>query len=257
MRFLELLGLYVAAFVKELGGHVVLLFRFIRWAVAPPFRIREVVRQISTIGADSFLVVALTGTFSGMVLSFESYHALRMFGAESLVGATLGLSMLRELGPVLTGLMVTGRAGSAMAAELGSMKVTEQIEALRAMAVNPVDFLVVPRVAASAFAVPLLTVMCDFLGILGGYAVGVGVLGINSSLFINKMLSYMDSSDLFGGLLKAFFFGIILSIVGCYRGFSTSGGAEGVGRSTTRAVVVASVSILVADYFLTALMFGG
>ncbi len=256
-RFFERLGLLVAAFVKDLGGHLLMFLQFLRWLFVPPFRFRILFKQMEQIGVDSFMVVVLTGSFAGMVLSFETYHALRMFSAESLVGATLSLSMTRELGPVLTGLMVAGRAGSAMAAELGTMRVTEQIDALTAMAVNPIKYLIVPRILASAIMVPLLTVMCDFLGILGGYFISVSVLHISSGVFIGKILRYTELSDLYNGLIKAFVFGLILSTVGCYKGFNASGGAEGVGRATTKTVVISCVSILIADYFLTAFMFGG
>ncbi len=254
---IEKLGLFVMSFVKELGGHLLMFVDFLRWLPVPPFRFRVLIKQMEQIGVNSLLVVILTGSFAGMVLSFETYHALRMFSAESLVGATLSLSMTRELGPVLTALMVAGRAGSAMAAELGTMRVTEQIDALTVMAINPIKYLVVPRILASAIMLPLLTILCDFLGILGGYFISVYVLNINAGTFVGKILRYTELSDLYYGLIKSLFFGLIISTVGCYKGFTTTGGAEGVGRSTTRAVVISCVSILIADYFLTAFMFGG
>jgi phospholipid/cholesterol/gamma-HCH transport system permease protein len=151
--------------------------------------------------------------------------------------------------------MVTGRAGSAMAAELGSMRVTEQIDALTVMALNPIKYLVVPRVVASFFMLPILTIISDFVGIIGGYLVGVKLLGINEGAFVNKMAKYLQLEDIYNGLVKAAFFGLILSVISCYKGFYTRGGAEGVGRSTTEAVVVSSVTILISDYVLTSLMF--
>jgi phospholipid/cholesterol/gamma-HCH transport system permease protein len=151
--------------------------------------------------------------------------------------------------------MVTGRAGSAMAAELGSMRVTEQIDALTVMALNPIKYLVVPRVIASFFMLPILTIISDFVGIIGGYLVGVKLLGINEGAFVNKMAKYLELEDIYNGLVKAAFFGLILSVISCYKGFYTRGGAEGVGRSTTEAVVVSSVTILISDYVLTSLMF--
>ena len=178
-----------------------------------------------------------------------------MFGAETLVGSTVALALTRELGPVLTSLMVTGRAGSAMAAELGTMRVTEQIDALYVMAVNPIQYLVLPRLIAAVFMLPVLTVVGDFVGIVGGYVVGVRILDINEGIFIAKILEYMEFSDISMGLIKSSVFGLILSLIGCYKGFYTSGGAEGVGRATTEAVVTASVLILAADYILTAIMF--
>jgi phospholipid/cholesterol/gamma-HCH transport system permease protein len=163
--------------------------------------------------------------------------------------------MTRELGPVLTALMVTARAGSAMAAELGTMRVTEQIDALSVMATNPVKHLIVPRVIAGVLMVPVLTIVADFVGILGGYFVGVPILGINSGIFVKNITRLVDLGDIYNGLIKAAVFGLILSLVGCYKGFNTSGGAEGVGKATTEAVVLASISILISDYFLTAIMF--
>jgi phospholipid/cholesterol/gamma-HCH transport system permease protein len=172
-----------------------------------------------------------------------------------MVGTAVALSMTRELGPVLTALMVTARAGSAMAAELGTMRVTEQIDALYVMAANPVKHLIVPRVIAGVIMVPFLTVVSDFVGIVGGYVVGVELLEINSGSFVRNIIRHLDMDDIYNGLIKAAFFGLILSLIGCYKGFNTRGGAEGVGRATTEAVVLASVSILVSDYFLTAIMF--
>jgi phospholipid/cholesterol/gamma-HCH transport system permease protein len=190
-----------------------------------------------------------------MVLALQTYHGFRLFSAESLVGATVALSMTRELGPVLTALMVTGRAGSAMAAELGTMRVTEQIDALYTMATNPIQYLVVPRLIAGVLMVPILTTISDFVGIVGGYFVGVELLDINAGIYMKKMLDIVELDDIFNGLIKAACFGLILSLIGCYKGFSTRGGAEGVGKSTTEAVVLSSVSILISDYFLTAAMF--
>ncbi len=207
------------------------------------------------VGVKSIFVVVLTGTFTGMVLALQGYHGFRMFSAESLVGSTVALGMTRELGPVLTSLMVTARAGSAMAAELGTMRVTEQIDALSVMAANPVKHLIVPRVIAGVIMVPVLTIVSDFMGILGGYFVGVVLLNINSGIFVKNITRYVELDDIYNGLIKATVFGLILSLVGCYKGFNTSGGAEGVGKATTEAVVLASITILVSDYFLTAIMF--
>jgi len=207
------------------------------------------------VGVKSIFVVVLTGTFTGMVMALQGYHGFRMFSAESLVGSTVALGMTRELGPVLTSLMVTARAGSAMAAELGTMRVTEQIDALYVMAANPVKHLIVPRVIAGVLMVPLLTVVSDFMGILGGYFVGVHILNINSGVFIKNITRLVELNDIYNGLVKAACFGLILSLIGCYKGFNTYGGAEGVGRATTEAVVLASITILISDYFLTAIMF--
>ena len=254
-RFLNAVGLGVIHVVSEMGRMMILFIESLIWVFRPPYRLFLIVKQMEFVGVKSTLVVIITGLFTGGVLALQTYYGFKMFSAESLVGATVGLSMTRELGPVLTSLMVTGRAGSAMAAEIGTMRVTEQIDALSVLAVNPVEYLFVPRVIAGVIMLPILTAISDFLGILGGYFVGVVLLGISSGAFINKLIQYVDLSDLYNGLIKAACFGLILTFVGCYKGYMTSGGAEGVGRATTQAVVMASAMILIADYFLTALMF--
>jgi len=207
------------------------------------------------VGVNSLTVVAITGIFTGMVLALQTYYGFRLFGGESLVGATVALSMTRELGPVITSLMVTGRAGSAMAAELGTMRVTEQIDALYSMSVNPIQFLVVPRIIAGIIMLPVATVISDFIGVAGGYFVGVKLLKINSGIFMARIIEFVELQDIFNGLIKSACFGLILALVGCYKGFFTTGGAEGVGRATTQAVVISSVAILISDYLLTAVMF--
>jgi phospholipid/cholesterol/gamma-HCH transport system permease protein len=246
---LDNLGRSVLSGVEQMGGMLILLISTFGWMFRPPLKLRSIIKQMEFVGVKSTFVVVLTGTFTGMVLALQSYHGFRLFSAESLVGSTVALSMTRELGPVLTGLMVTARAGSAMAAELGTMRVTEQIDALYVMAANPIKYLVVPRIVASVFMVPLLTAISDFLGILGGYFVGVVLLDINEGIFVDNIYKYVELEDIYNGLIKAAFFGLLLSLIGCYKGFNTRGGAEGVGMATTEAVVIASVSILVADYF--------
>ncbi len=254
-RLLNAVGLSVIHVVSEMGRMMILFVESLVWVFRPPYRLFLIVKQMEFVGVKSTLVVIITGLFTGGVLALQTYYGFKMFSAESLVGATVGLSMTRELGPVLTSLMVAGRAGSAMAAEIGTMRVTEQIDALSVLAVNPVEYLFVPRVIAGVIMLPILTAISDFLGILGGYFVGVVLLGISSGAFINKLIQYVDLGDLYNGLIKAACFGLILTFVGCYKGYTTSGGAEGVGRATTQAVVMASAMILIADYFLTALMF--
>ena len=208
------------------------------------------------VGVKSIFVVVLTGTFTGMVMALQGYHGFRMFSAESLVGATVALGMTRELGPVLTSLMVTARAGSAMAAELGTMRVTEQIDALYVMAANPVKHLIVPRVIAGVLMVPLLTVVSDFVGIVGGYFVGVHVLNINSGIFMKNITQLVELNDIYNGLVKAACFGLILSLDRLLQGIQHHAAApKGSGRATTEAVVLASITILISDYFLTAIMF--
>jgi phospholipid/cholesterol/gamma-HCH transport system permease protein len=252
---LDRLGRAVLAGIEEMGKIILLFISVLVWMFRPPLKLHNIFKQMEFVGVKSIFVVVLTGTFTGMVLALQSYHGFRMFSAESLVGGTVALSMTRELGPVLTALMVTARAGSAMAAELGTMRVTEQIDALYVMAANPVKHLIVPRVIAGVLMAPLLTVVSDFMGILGGYFVGVHILGINPGIFIKNITRLVDLNDIYNGLVKAACFGLILSLIGCYKGFNTYGGAEGVGRATTEAVVLASITILISDYFLTAIMF--
>ena len=249
------LGLNMMAEFEGVGRLLLILLATFRAILFPPYRIRETLRQMQFVGVKSFFVVSLTGTFTGMVLALQTYHAFRTLGAEAMVGATVALSMARELGPVLTALMVTARAGSAMAAHLGTMRVTEQIDALQTMAVDPIEYLFAPRIVASLVMLPILTVYFVFLGIVGGYFVGVNYLNIPPGPFMNSIIQFTDYVDLTDGLIKSVFFGLILSVVSCYKGYTAGKGAEGVGSATTQAVVLSSVLILVSDYFLTDWLF--
>ena len=252
---LEWFGRLVVGWIEEVGRTSLFLADTVRSTTRSLPRLRLVFQQMEFVGVRSVSVVVLTGTFTGMVLALQSYYGFRKFGAESLVGTTVALSMARELGPVLTSLMVTARAGSAIAAELGTMRVTEQIDALTVMAVDPIRYLVVPRILAGLLMVPVLCVISDFVGVTGGYFVGVKLLGINSGVYVANTIKYVELVDVFNGLVKAACFGVILTTIGCYKGFYASGGAQGVGRATTEAVVLASVLILISDYFLTAIMY--
>lgn len=254
-KLLYNLGESVISGIRQMGAMAIMLVSALSWTFIPPLRIRNIFKQMEFIGVKSIFIVLLTGLFTGGVLALQSYYAFRKFGGESLLGATVALSMTRELGPVLTSLMITARAGSAMAAELAAMRVTEQIDALAVMAVNPVKYLIVPRIVAGIVVVPILTVMDDFIGIVGGYIVGVGLLHINEGVFINKIIELVDLSDIFNGLFKSLCFGLLLTLIGCFKGYNAKGGAEGVGKATTEAVVISSVSILVGDYILTSLLF--
>ncbi|HMK66611.1 MAG TPA: ABC transporter permease [Thermodesulfobacteriota bacterium] len=254
-RLFFLLGSRALSFVSELGKILLLFIRSVVWTFIPPFRLRNFIKQMEFVGVNSLFVVVLTGMFTGMVLALQSYYGFKTFGGESLMGGIVALSLTRELGPVLTALMVNARAGSAIAAELGTMRVTEQIDALEVMAINSVQFLVVPRIWAGVLMVPLLTAINIFIGIIGGYLVGVVLLGINSGVYITKMTNMVVTSDLVQGMVKSVFFGLVLTLVGCYKGYNTSGGAEGVGRATTEAVVVSSVTILISTYVITSLLF--
>ncbi len=245
----------IYAFIYELGDMVILLGRAFYWMFRPPFRFGELFKQMEKFGVSSLSVVVITSIFTGMVLALETYTGLKKFNAETVIGSLVAVSMFRELGPVLTALVVTGRAGSAFAAELGTMRVTEQIDALYSMAVDPIHYLVVPRIITGFTMLPILTIISDLLGILGGYFVSVVLLKINAHTYVRQMLNYTDLHDLFSGLIKAAVFGLLIALVCCYKGYTTKGGAEGVGRSTTQAVVISSVLVLVADYFLTSFMF--
>ncbi|HEY2090267.1 MAG TPA: ABC transporter permease [Thermoanaerobaculia bacterium] len=232
-----------------------MLWRTISWGIRPPFEIKEWMRQMVRLGVDSIPVVFLTAMFTGMVLALQTYNGFQRVHAENFVGSVVALAMLRELSPVLVGLMVTGRVGSSMAAEIGTMRVTEQIDALEALATDPVHYLFVPRVIAGIVMLPFLVVLGDALGILGGYLVGVRMMGANPVVYESNTYQYLQMNDIWSGLIKAAAFGLILTLTGCVRGYYTSGGAEGVGRSTTAAVVNASLIILLSDFFLTKLLF--
>lgn len=245
------LGQSTIGLMIEVGSVVTLMLRVLYWAGRRPWRCRLFLQQMDFVGVGSLAIVLLTGLFSGAVMALQTGYAFRLFNAETLVGSTVAIAMARELGPVFTALMVTARAGSAMAAELGSMRVTEQIDALQTLAVEPVQYLLVPRVLATTASVPLLSILFSFVGCLGAYLVGVKILGINEGLFMANLQWYLEAEDIVDGLIKAVFFGLLLSTISCHRGFYTSGGAQGVGRATNRAVVISSVIILVSDYFMT------
>ena len=252
---LEAIGRGVLRLFEGVGRFFELLGRTLRGLVLPPYEIALTARQIVRVGVDSVPVVFLTALFTGGVLALQTFKGFQRFHAEGYIGSVVALSMLRELGPVLTGLMVTGRAGSAMAAELGSMRVTEQIDALVALATDPVQYLFVPRVLAGIIVAPMLVVLADATGILGGYVVAVQYLGANPVVYVNNTFQFLNMEDLTSGLIKSAVFGLLLSLIGCQNGYDTTGGAEGVGTSTTSAVVLGSLAILVADFFLTKVLF--
>lgn len=255
MGFVSWLGRKFINFTAEAGRVARLFFQSLFWIMKPPIRLKNIVRQMEAIGVNSLPVVVITSLFTGAVLALQSVTGFRRFHAEELVGTVVALSMTRELGPVLTGLIVTGRVGSSMAAELGTMRVTEQVDALQTMAVEPVHYLVVPRLLGALIMLPFLTIMSDIIGIFGGYFVSVVLLGTNSHIYIRRTIDYLELNDIYTGLVKAAVFGLIIALIGCYEGFYASGGAEGVGKATTKAVVVASMLILISDYFLTAVFF--
>jgi phospholipid/cholesterol/gamma-HCH transport system permease protein len=243
------------AFFTEIGRFFEILGRVLLWTPRPPYDPRQLLRQMVRVGVDSLPVVLLTALFTGMVFSLQTFSTLRRFGAEGFVGSLVALSMVRELSPVISSLLIAGRCGSAMGAEIGTMRVTEQIDALEVLATDPVHYLIVPRVWATVITLPLLIVIGDVVGILGGYLISVVYFGANPVTYVQNTFRYMDVEDVTSGLIKAAVFGLIVSVVGCQKGYHTRGGAEGVGRATTRAVVLASISILIADFFLTKILF--
>jgi phospholipid/cholesterol/gamma-HCH transport system permease protein len=251
----EYIGVHFIRFLQESGRITMLFGQTVLWIFRPPFDVREPLSQMEEIGVRSIPVVVITAAFTGMVLALQSFTGFKRFHAETLVGTVVALSVTRELGPVLTGLMVSGRVGSAMAAELGTMRVTEQIDALYTLATNPVKYLIVPRFLASLVMFPILVVFADIIGIMGGYFVSVKILGTNPTIYIRRTWDYLELNDIYSGLLKACVFGMIMATISCYQGFYTEGGAEGVGKATTRAVVVSSLLILISNYFITALLF--
>jgi phospholipid/cholesterol/gamma-HCH transport system permease protein len=220
-----------------------------------PFRARELVAQLEFIGARSVGVITLSAIFTGLVLALQGYYVLSRFGSANLVGSLVALSLTRELAPVLTGLMVSARAGSSMAATIGNMAVTEQIDALGSLAVDPVQYLVVPRLLASVVSLPLLAALFSLAGIAAGYLLSVDVLGIDGLAFMSNVRSSVHWKDVWVGLIKAAVFGVIIAAIATFRGYHTSGGAKGVGRSTSRTVVESAVLILCGDYVMTALLF--
>ncbi len=254
-RLFEIIGIRVLRLVEEGGRLAIVFFKTLLWTFRPPLNLKNILAQIEEVGVNSIPVILITGAFTGMVLALQSYTGFKRFGAETFVGTVVALSITRELGPVLSGLMVAGRVGSAMAAELGTMQVTEQIDALYTLATNPIKYLIVPRFLAATIIMPILTIFADIIGIGGGYLVSVHMLGSNSTIYEKKTWNFLELNDVYSGLLKAVVFGMIIATVSCYQGFTAEGGASGVGKATTKAVVISSLLILIANYFITALMF--
>lgn len=256
IRLATYLGALIIQFTRETGQVVLFALSVFEKMFTPPLEINNTFKQMQEVGVRSVPVVIITAVFTGMVLALQTFTGFKRFGAESLVGSVVALSMTREMGPVLTGLVVAGRAGAAMAAELGTMRVTEQIDALETLATNPVKYLAVPRFVAGLLMLPALTVLADMLGILGGYSITVWFFKVSSTLYWRRVWDYLEIQDIYGGIEKAAFFGAALVLLSCFKGFYTEGGAEGVGKATTGAVVVSFMTILISDYFLTAWLFG-
>jgi phospholipid/cholesterol/gamma-HCH transport system permease protein len=240
--------------LSEMGRMLLFLLSTLAWLFRPPVRPFQVLKQVHFIGFKSTFVVVLTAAFTGMVLGLQGYYTLRKFGSEGYLGSAVALSIIRELGPVLAALMVTARAGSAMTAEIGIMRITEQIDALDTMAINPLQYLIAPKLVAGLIGVPLLVAIFDVVGIYGGYVVGVDLLGGNAGSYWSSIESAVEWKDVYGGIWKSVSFGLIVTWVCSYKGFYTRMSAEGLGTATTEAVVLSSVLILVWDYFLTSIL---
>jgi phospholipid/cholesterol/gamma-HCH transport system permease protein len=252
--FVQELGARTIRLIEGLGRMAGFSWKMLRAAVHPPLRPRRLLQEVFDVGVLSVALVCGAGFAVGMVLGLQGYNTLVRFGAEQALGTMVGLSLIRELGPVLTGLLVTGRAGSAMTAEIGAMAVTEQLDGLRMMSVDPVHYVAMPKALAMSLAMPLLSTLFILFGVAGGYAVGVVYLGLDGGIYVTALESSVDfADDVLQSFVKAGVFGILLGIIGTYRGFTSERNAAGVSRATTSTVVTTSVWILVSDYFITAL----
>ena len=254
--YLQNIGRAVLGFLAAIGRLSMFTANAVRWTFLPPYYARQFFQQVVDIGYFSLPVVGLTTLFSGMVLALQSYTGFARFSAEDTVATVVVLSLTRELGPVLAGLMVAGRIGASMAAEIGTMRVTDQIDALDTLSTRPLQYLVAPRILAGTLCLPFLVLVGDVIGVFGGYIVGVYRLGFNSTVYLSRTLEYLEFSDVTLGLIKAAVFGFLIALMGCYHGYHSGRGAEGVGRATTNAVVSSSILILISNYLVTAIFFG-
>ena len=255
LRFLAAVGAAFLTFLTATGRLAVFAGLALATAFTPPFYPGVMLRQMVSIGYFSLPVVGLTAVFTGMVLALQSYTGFSRFSAEGAVATVVVLSVTRELGPVISGLMVAGRVGAAIAAEIGTMRVTDQIDALTTLSTDPLRYLVLPRLLAGVITLPMLVLVADIIGVFGGYLVGVYKLGFNPQAYLNGTWQHLETIDLVSGLVKAAVFGFIVALMGCYQGYHSRGGAQGVGRATTYAVVSASILILLVDYLITAAFF--
>ena len=252
---LQRIGHGVLALFEAVGRLALFAFEATSHCVRPPLYPRLLLRQMVEIGFYSLPVVGLTGLFAGMVLALQSHTGFSRFSAESTIPTVVVLSITRELGPVLAGLMVAGRVGAAMAAEIGTMRVTEQIDALTTLSTNPHKYLIVPRLVAGFLMLPFLVLVADIIGVFGGYLVGVYKLGFNPNAYIANTFEFLETMDVVSGLVKAAVFGYLIALMGCYHGFHSKGGAQGVGKATTNAVVTGAILVLVFNYFITEALF--
>lgn len=255
MKFIDLLGRFIFNFLLTTGRFGLFTAQTIRYIFTPPFYYKQFLIQLVEIGFYSLPVVALTTLFAGMVIALQTYTGFSQFSSEGPVSLVVLISVTRELAPVMAGLMVAGRIGASMAAELGTMRVTEQIDALSTLSTNPMKYLIVPRVLAGILMLPVLVLIGDIIGICGGYLIGIYKLEFNATTYLVNTWTYLKTMDIVSGLTKAAVFGFIITILGCYNGFNSKGGAQGVGTATTNAVVSSSILILIFNYILTELFF--
>ncbi len=255
MNPLAAIGRFFLAFLAGVGDLTLFALRAVTRGVSGPYYGRATLRQMVDIGYYSLPVVGLTAIFTGMVLALQSHTGFARFEAQGAVATIVVLSMVRELGPVLAGLMVAGRVGASMAAELGTMRVTEQIDALTTLSTDPYKYLVAPRLFAGLLMLPLLVIVADIIGVFGGYIVGIYKLGFGPQEYIRRTFEFLETQDVVLGLVKAAVFGFLVALMGCYQGYNSRGGAQGVGAATTKAVVSASILILTANYIVTELFF--
>lgn len=255
LKLCQLLGASLIGFLQSTGAFAFFTIRAISHCIRPPFYMSQFIRQLIDIGYYCLPVVGLTALFSGMVLALQSFSGFSRFSAEGAIATVVVLSMTRELGPVMAGLMVAGRIGASIAAELGTMRVTEQIDALTTLSTNPIKYLVVPRLVAGTLMLPVLVLLADVIGVFGGFLVSVYRLDFNAANYIDQTWRYLENMDVISGLVKASVFGFIVTLMGCYFGFNSKGGAQGVGAATTNAVVSSSILILISNYLLTGIFF--
>lgn len=254
LRLLRAILRYPALFFAGVGDLALMTIRTIGWMVRPPYRLRLLLQAMAFIGIGSLFIISLTALTAGMVLALQAVYSMRIFQAEGAVGGAVAMSLTREISPVFTGLMLTAQASSAIATEIGTMRVTDQIDALTTMGVNPVQYLVVPRVLAAALMTPILCLVFTFIGMVGAYLVGVVWMNVDPGQFMDKIANWVKPSDFRQSVIKALVFGTLTILIACHQGYSAKGGAAGVGQATTRAVVIGSVMIMVCDYLLTAAM---
>lgn len=254
LRIVDRVGKTTIGFCGAAGDLAIFVYHALYTLFTTHPKIKKIFRQANYIGINSLSVVLLTGGAIGAILAIQAHVGLRKFGAERFIGPLIFLSMAREFGPVVSSLMVTGRAISAMTAEIGSMRITEQIDALKTLSINVHQYLIVPRIVATTLIMPFLSLFCTLFGVLSGYIMSIYVLGINADTYMEAVREYSEMADITRGLIKAGVFGFLISSIGCYKGYVTSGGAKGVGLSTTQSVVIANVTIFMADYILSALM---